>query len=68
MLKGPRLKTVSYRTLGSPEYGMTNASNFMGTSKGDFGVKAPPQPRQQSILGMSMATQINPRGQIFLPS
>ena len=28
MLKGPRLKTVSYRTLGFPEYGMTNASNF----------------------------------------
>ena len=29
MLKGPRLKTASYRTLGSLEYGMTNASNFM---------------------------------------
>ena len=28
MLKGPMLKTVSYRTLGFPEYGMTNASNF----------------------------------------
>ena len=28
MLKGPRLKTVSYRTLGIPEYGMANASNF----------------------------------------
>ena len=28
MLKGPRLKTVSYRTLGFPEYGMVNASNF----------------------------------------
>ena len=28
MLKGPRVKTVSYRTLGFPEYGMTNASNF----------------------------------------
>ena len=28
MLKGPRLKTVSYRTLGYPEYGMANASNF----------------------------------------
>ena len=28
MLKAPRLKTVSYRTLGFPEYGMTNASNF----------------------------------------
>ena len=28
MLKGPRLKTVSYRTLGFPEYGMANASNF----------------------------------------
>ena len=28
MLKGPRLKTVSYRTLGLPEYGMANASNF----------------------------------------
>ena len=28
MLKRPRLKTVSYRTLGFPEYGMTNASNF----------------------------------------
>ena len=29
MLKGPMLKTVSYRTLGFPEYGMANASNFM---------------------------------------
>ena len=28
MLKGPRLKTVSYRNLGFPEYGMANASNF----------------------------------------
>ena len=28
MLKGPRLKTVSYRTLGFPECGMSNASNF----------------------------------------
>ena len=28
MLKGPRLKIVSYRTLGFPEYGMANASNF----------------------------------------
>ena len=28
MLKGPRLKTVSYRTLGFPEYGMANSSNF----------------------------------------
>ena len=28
MLKGPRLKTVSYRTLGFPEYGMAHASNF----------------------------------------
>ena len=28
MLKGPRLKTVSYRSLGFPEYGMANASNF----------------------------------------
>ena len=27
-VKGPRLKTVEYRTLGFPEYGMTNASNF----------------------------------------
>ena len=27
MLKGPKLKTVSYRTLGFPEYGMINASN-----------------------------------------
>ena len=27
--KGPRLKTVSYRTLGLPEYEITNASNFM---------------------------------------
>ena len=29
MLKGPRLKTASCRTLGSPEYGMANASNFI---------------------------------------
>ena len=28
MLKGPRLKTVSCRTVGFPEYGMANASNF----------------------------------------
>ena len=28
MLKGQRLKTVSHRTLGFPEYGMANASNF----------------------------------------
>ena len=27
-VKGPRLTTVSYRTLGFPEYGMANASNF----------------------------------------
>ena len=27
MLKGPKLKIVSYRTLGFPEYGMTDASN-----------------------------------------
>ena len=27
-LKGPRLKTVSYRTFGFPEYGMANVSNF----------------------------------------
>ena len=27
MLQGPRLKTVSYRILGFPEYGMANASN-----------------------------------------
>ena len=25
-VKGPRLKTMSYRTLGFPEYGLTNAS------------------------------------------
>ena len=29
MLKGPRLKTVSYGTLGFPEYGMANACNFI---------------------------------------
>ena len=28
MLKGRRLKTVSYRTFGFPEYGMANVSNF----------------------------------------
>ena len=28
MLKGPRLKTVTYRTLGLIKCGMTNASNF----------------------------------------
>ena len=28
MLKGTRLKTVSYRTFGFPEYGMANVSNF----------------------------------------
>ena len=28
MLKGPSLETVSYRTLGLPACGMTNASNF----------------------------------------
>ena len=28
MLKGSRLKTMSHRTLGFPEYGMANASNF----------------------------------------
>ena len=28
MLKGPRLKTVSYRTLGLIECGMANANNF----------------------------------------
>ena len=28
MLKGPRLNTVSYRTLGLIEYGKANASNF----------------------------------------
>ena len=26
-VKRPRLKTMSYRTLGFPEYGLTNASN-----------------------------------------
>ena len=30
MLKGPSLKTVSYRTLGFPQYGMANSSNFTG--------------------------------------
>ena len=29
MLKRPRLKAVSYRTLGLPEYGLTNARNFI---------------------------------------
>ena len=28
MLKGPMVQTVSYRTLGFQEYGMTDASNF----------------------------------------
>ena len=28
VLKGPMLKTVSYRTLGFPQKGMANASNF----------------------------------------
>ena len=45
-----------------------NKSSFFGTSKGDFGVKAPPQTCQQSIFGILMATEINPSGQTFWPS
>ena len=41
--------------------------SFFGTSKGDFGVKAPPQASQQNIFGLLTATQINPRGQTFWP-
>ena len=41
---------------------------FLLTSKGDFGVKAPPQTCQQSIFGILMAPQINPWGQTFWPS
>ena len=32
-VKRAKAKTASYRTLGSPEYGMANASNFMRGSK-----------------------------------
>ena len=41
---------------------------FLLTSKGDFGVKAPPQTCQQSIFGILVAPQINPWGQTFWPS
>ena len=41
---------------------------FLLTSKGDFGVKAPPQTCQQSIFGIPVAPQINPWGQTFWPS
>ena len=41
---------------------------FLLTSKGDFGVKAPPQTCQRSIFGILMAPQINPWGQTFWPS
>ena len=41
---------------------------FFLTSKGDFGVKAPPQVCQQNIFGMLVAPQINPWGQTFWPS
>ena len=44
-----------------------NKWSFWGTSKGDFGVKAPPQACQQNIFGILTATQINPRGQTFWP-
>ena len=33
---------------------------FVRTSKGDFGVKAPPQVCQQNIFGILVAPQINP--------
>ena len=41
---------------------------FFLTSKGDFGVKAPPQVCQQNIFGILVAPQINPWGQTFWPS
>ena len=41
---------------------------FLLTSKGDFGVKAPPHTCQQSIFGILMAPQINPCGQTCWPS
>ena len=44
-----------------------NKWSFLGTSKGDFGVKAPPQACQQNIFGILTATQINPRGQTCWP-
>ena len=43
-------------------------SSFLLTSKGDFGVKAPPQTCQQTIFGILMAPQINPWGQTLWPS
>ena len=44
-----------------------NKWSFLGTSKGDFGVKAPPQACQQIIFGILTGTQINPRGHTFWP-
>ena len=41
---------------------------FLLTSKGDFGVKAPPQTCQQSIFGILVAPQNNQWGQTFWPS
>ena len=41
---------------------------FFLTSKGDFGVKAPPQVCQQNIFGILVAPQINRWGQTFWPS
>ena len=41
---------------------------FLLTSKGDFGVRAPPQTCQQSIFGILMAPHINTWGQTFWPS
>ena len=67
LLKGPRLKTVPYRTLGFPEYGMANASYFtrgftpasnpergnnIGAMKWAFNMLKEPRLKQCHIVGL----------------
>ena len=66
----PRLKLLAMSNLAMffilGPLNITKLS-FVGTLKGDFGVKAPPQTCQQSIFRIMMAIQINPSGQSFGP-
>ena len=55
MLNGPRLNTVSYRTLGFPEYGMANVSNFTRC----FNPASNPERGYNIIIGNEMGFYLN---------
>ena len=55
--------TVHLWELLDTEQGRSDNNVF--TSNGDLGVKAPPQTGKQSIFGIMIANQINPRGKTF---